>query len=111
MDSPNRLVQSPANAPPQIQRQRKFARNLFGRRIDGSGSMPVILESCQPARLGFVGIHWKGVVVAPPGMGDVIDATAKRAAIPQIDEIEGQWRVHRNRRMQARGGLPGLETN
>ena len=41
----------------------------------------------------------------------MVDAAAQRPPVPGIDDIERQWRVHRDRRMQARRRLPGLEAH
>ena len=71
--------------------------------------MAVVLEARQAARLGLVGVDRLGVVVAPAGMGDVIDAAAERAAVPGVDEVEGQRRVDRDGRVQAEAGCQALK--
>src|SRR5437660_1105894 len=73
--------------------------------------MSVILEACEAAGFRFVRIHRESVVVAPAGMGDMIDAAAERAPGPGVDNVECQRRVDRNRRMQTRGGFPRFEAN
>ena len=57
--------------------------------------MAVILEARAAARLRLVGVHREGLVVAAARMRDVIDAAAERAAVPGVDDVEGQRRVHR----------------
>ena len=80
---------------PQVEGQRKFNCAFLARRIDLAGRMAVVLKAGEPARLGLIGIDRFGLVVASAGMGDVIDAAAQRAAVPGIDQIEGQRRVDR----------------
>jgi hypothetical protein len=63
--------------------------------------MSVILESREAACFGLIRIHRESIVIAPAGMGDVVDAAAERAPGPYVDHIEGQRRVDGNRRMQA----------
>ena len=94
---------------PQVEGQREFHRPFFRWRVDTAGGMAMLLEAGQPARLGLVGVDRLGLVVASAGMGDMIDAAADRAAAPGVDEVEGQRRMHGDRRMQRRGRLPGLK--
>jgi ABC-2 type transport system permease protein len=42
-----------------------------------SRRMAVILEPCEAACLGLVAVDWEVVVVAPAGMGDLVDAAAE----------------------------------
>lgn len=71
----------------------------------------MILKPCQPPRLSFVAIDRFGLVAAPPGVSDVIDAAAERASIPSIDNIEGQWRMNRDGRMKPGRWLPSLKAH
>ncbi|MGY3460293.1 hypothetical protein ACVWW5_005743 [Bradyrhizobium sp. LM3.4] len=87
---------------PQVEGQRKLTCAFFGRRLHRPRRVAMVLEARQPPRLGLIGVDGLGVVAAAAGMGDVIDAATERAAIPGVDEVEGQRRVHRNGRMQAR---------
>jgi hypothetical protein len=64
-------------------------------------------EARQAATFGLVGVDRVAVGVASAGVFDVILATPERALHPGIDEVEDQWRVHANRRMQRRGRIPG----
>ena len=96
---------------PQVEGQGKFNCAFLARRIDLAGGMAMILKPGQPPRLGLVGIDRFALVAASAGMGDVIDAAAERAAVPGIDQIKRQRRVNRNRRVQPRGRLPGLEAD
>src|SRR5262245_19449303 len=84
----------------QVERQWEFKRALLARRIDFSGSVTMILESREPARLSLVGIDRLGFVIAPARMGDMIDAAAQRPAVPGIDQVKGQWRMHGDGRVQ-----------
>ena len=71
--------------------------------------MAVILETRQAARFRFIGVDRKALVAASPGMGNVIDAAAERAAAPAIDNVEGERSVSLDRRVQRRRQLPRLE--
>ena len=53
----------------------------------------VVLEAGQAAGLGLVGVDREGLVIAPAGMGDMIDAAAERAPAPAVDDVEGQRRM------------------
>ena len=70
--------------------------------------MAMILEPRETACLRLVTIDRKGIVVAAARMGDMVDAAAERAAVPGIDDVEGQRRMDRNRRVQtiARAATP-----
>ena len=70
--------------------------------------MSMRLEARKPARLGLVAVDREGVVAAPARMGDVIDAAAERAAGPGVEDVEGQRRIHRQHRVQRRGGFQAL---
>jgi len=91
---------------PQIERQRKIGRALLNGGIESTRRVPMVLEARKTARFGLEAVDRKGLVVAPARMGDMIDATAERAAIPAIDDVEGQRRMNRYRRMQTIGRLP-----
>src|SRR3984893_5768217 len=71
----------------------------------------MVLEARKTACFRLEAIDRKGLIVTAAGMGDMIDAAAERAAVPAIDEIEGQGSMDRNRWMQAGGGFPGLEAH
>ena len=73
--------------------------------------MAARLEAGQPPRLRLVGVDREGVVAAPAGMRDMVDAAADRAARPAVVDVEDQRRVDRQRRVQARRRLPGLEAD
>ncbi len=75
---------------PQVEGQRKLICAFLGRRLHRTRRMAVVLEARQPPRLGLVGVDGLGVVAAAAGMGDVIDAAAQRAAVPGVDQVEGQ---------------------
>src|SRR3954469_17790618 len=96
---------------PQVEGQGKFEAAFLTRRIDLAGGVAVVLKPRQPPRLRLVGIDWFCLVGASAWMGDMVDAAADRAAIPGVDQIEGQRRMHRNGRMQARSRLPRLEAD
>ena len=57
--------------------------------------MAVILEPRQPPRLRLIGIDRKSLVVAATWMGDMIDAAAERAAVPEVEKVERQRRMRR----------------
>src|ERR1019366_2561164 len=92
----------------QIEGQREIGRTLLGGHVESTRRVAVVLEAGQTARLRLKAINRIGLVVAAARMRDMIDAAAKRAAVPAIGDVENQGRVDRNRRMQAIGGLPGL---
>jgi len=95
----------------QIEGQREIGRTLLGRQFERTRRMSMVLEARKPARLRLEAIDRKGLVVAAARMRHMIDAAAQRAAVPAINDIEGQGRMDRNRRMQTIGGLPGLEAH
>ena len=64
-------------------------------------------EARQAPALGLVGVDREGVVVAPARMRDVVLAAAERALHPGVDQVEGQRRVHADRRVQRRRRAPG----
>jgi len=73
--------------------------------------MSMVLEARQPAGFGLIGIDRKRLVVTATRMGDMIDASAKRPAIPQIEHVKGQRRLRRQSGMQAVGWLPGFKAD
>src|ERR1700722_2144387 len=96
---------------PQVEGQGKFKCAFLAWRIDLAGRVAVVLKPGKPPRLCLVGIDGFGLVAAPARMGDVIDAAPERPAVPGVDQIKSQWRMHRNGRVQPRGRLPRLETD
>ena len=80
----------------------------LGRRFVGPGRMAARLEAREAARFRLVAVDREGVVAAPAGMGDVIDAAAKRPPAPGVENVEDQRRVDRNRRVHRRRRLPRL---
>src|SRR5262245_38261593 len=85
---------------PQIEGHGIFARRLLGRNDVISGRVAQALEARQAARLCFIGIDRKGLIVAATGMRDVVDAATQRAATPAIIDVEGERRLHSDGRMQ-----------
>ena len=77
----------------------------FRRRLVGAGGVAARLEAGEAARLGLVAVDGERLVVAPAGMGDVIDAAAERSAAPGVENVEdersvdGHGRMHRHRRL------------
>src|SRR5690242_16476834 len=69
--------------------------------------MAKLKEPRRAAGLGLVGVDRKGIVTPSARMRHVIRAAADRAGLPKIDKIEHQRRVDGDRRMQARGRMPG----
>src|SRR3981189_1361874 len=96
---------------PQVEGQGKLNCAFPRWRIDLAGGVAVVLEAGQPPRLGLVGIDRLGLVIAPAGMGDVIDAAAERAAVPGVDQGECEWRMDPNGRVQPGGRLPNSEAS
>src|SRR5262245_58824314 len=98
--------------PPQIERHRILDAAFLGRIvIDRAWRMTVILEARAPARFGLVRIHRESFIAASAGVRHVIDAAAERAPAPDIDDVEGERRVHVERRMQRGGEFPRLEAH
>src|SRR5215467_755073 len=79
----------------------------FGWHSDGTRGMSKGGKASHTPAFCLVRIDWKGVVIAPPWMGHMIGAAANGAAIPGVDQIEYQWRVHWNGGMETRRRLPG----
>src|SRR5262249_32676444 len=73
--------------------------------------MAVILEPRQPPRLRFVGIDRKSLVTTATWVGHMIGTAAQRTAIPQVQKVECQRRMWRDRRMQSGRRLPRFETD
>ena len=96
---------------PQIEGQRKFARHVRGRRRHDPRAVPVLLEARLATRLGLIRVDRECIIVAPAGMGDMVDAAAQRSVVRAIDDVEGQRRVDRQGRVQAAGQLPSLVAN
>src|SRR5437867_2608765 len=67
---------------------------------DWAGRMAVRPEARDPPRLGFVRVDRKRVVVATARMHNVVRTAAERALRPRVDEIEGERRLHADRRVQ-----------
>src|SRR5574343_410629 len=63
-------------------------------------------EACQTARLRFIGIDWKGVIVSPSWVCNMVLTTAQRTMHPGIDHIKSERRMHTNGGMQAVWWLP-----
>src|ERR1700741_3998734 len=95
----------------QVESEWKFEAALLARRIDLAGRVAVILEAGEPPRLGFIRIDRFCFIIATARMGAVINAAAERAAIPAVNDVEGQRGVDRNGRMQTGGRRPGLEAD
>src|SRR5438445_3845511 len=93
-DSPTLTSISMQERRSQVEGQGKFSGAFLARRIDLAGRVAMILKPGEPARLGFIGIDRFGLVIASAGMGDVVNAAAERAAIPGINQIKRQRRVH-----------------
>src|ERR1700691_2237490 len=96
---------------PQVESQGEFHCAILWRRVDPARRVAVILKPGEPARLGLVGIDGFGVIGAPAGMGDMVDAAAQRAVVPTVDQIERQRRMDGNGRVQAGCRLPRLEAD
>src|SRR3984893_10004904 len=75
---------------PEGERHGILDRAFFPREIKKSRGVAVVLEARQATRLRLVGIDREGLVVASPGMHDVIDAAAERAPAPAIENVEGE---------------------
>src|SRR5436190_19013440 len=75
-------------------------------RLHDSRCMADAEEPCESAALGFVGIDGESGIAASPGMSHVIGATANAAVVPGIHDVENEWCVDTNRRVQATGRLP-----
>src|SRR5205085_3591657 len=75
-------------------------------RMHGSGSMSECKETCNPAPFGLVGIHRESFVSPAAGMRNMICAPPDRMLCGGIDDVEYEWSVNRNRRMQASRRLP-----
>ena len=73
--------------------------------------MAGIAEAGQAAAFGFLGVDGELLIGASTGMGHIIGAAADGAAGPGIDDVEDQWRVHRDVGMEAGGRLPGAITH
>src|SRR5450755_470008 len=80
---------------PQVEGQGKFKGAFLARRVDLAGGVAMILKPGQPPRFGFIGIDRLGVITAPAGVRDMIDAAAQRPAVPGIDQVERQRRLNR----------------
>jgi len=65
----------------QIEGQREIRGALLHRHEEWPGCVAVILEPREAARLGLVAVDRECVVVAPAGMGDMIDAAAERITL------------------------------
>src|SRR5262245_48167854 len=96
---------------PEVERHRIVERALLPGNIEQPRGVTMILEARQAARFRFVRVDREGLVVAPTGMGDVIDAAAERVAAPAVIDVEGERGVHVDGRMQRRRQLPGLEAD
>ena len=64
-------------------------------------------EAGETTAFSFESVDREGVETAAARMGDVVLTTTQRALHPRIDNVENQWRMHTDRRMQARSRLPG----
>src|ERR1700730_8662915 len=95
----------------QIEGQREVGATLLGGHVESARRVAMVLEARKTPCFRLEAIDRKGLVVTAAGMRDMIDAAAERAAVPAIDEIEGQGGMDRNCRMQAGGGFPGLEAH
>ena len=72
-----------------------------------SGRVAESEETGRAAGFRFVGVDRKCFVVSPARVRDVISASSDRTPRPQIENIEHEWRMDPDGRMQARGWLPG----
>src|SRR5262245_9671294 len=68
-------------------------------------------ESGEATTFGFVSVHGKSVEAAPAGVRDVVRATCDSTTRPAVVQVEREWRVDANGRMQAGCGLPGAEAH
>src|ERR1700719_4331630 len=95
----------------KIEGQREIGRALLGGHVESAGRVAMVLETRKTACFRLKTVDRKGLVVTAAGMGDMIDAAAERAAVPTIDDIEGQGGMDRNCGMQAIGWPPSLEAH
>src|SRR5258705_5584827 len=105
------IAPSNLSRPAQVERHRVFQRPLFGRNVERSGRVPVVLEPSEAPGAGLIGINREGFVVAATRMRDVVDAAAQRAAVPPVVDVEGQRRLHVDGGLQGRLQRPRLETH
>src|SRR5215467_6528202 len=69
--------------------------------------MPQREEASRTSTLRLIGIDGKRVRITPPRMLHMIGAAANRTAVPGINDVEDQWRVHGDRWVETRRWLPG----
>src|SRR5690348_2163945 len=96
---------------PQIEGHGIFERRLLGLDNVRAGRVAETLEPGESARLCFVGIDRKGLVVATTGMRDMVDAATQRATTPAIIDVEGERRLHGDGGMQRGCEPPRLEAD
>src|ERR1700704_3656231 len=97
--------------PSKIKGEREVGAMLLGRLVESARRVAMVLETRQTTRFRLKTVDRKGLVVAAAGVRGMIEAAAERAAVPAIDDIEGQGGMNWNCGMQAGGGFPGLETH
>ena len=73
--------------------------------------MPKREEAGRTSALSLIGIAGKRVGIASPRMRHMIGAAANRAAVPGINDVEDQGRVHGDRGVETRRWLPGAITH
>src|SRR5690348_12101857 len=95
----------------QIEGHGIFERRLLGWNNVMAGGVADALEAGEAARLCFVGIDRKGLVIAAAGMRHMIDAAAQRATAPAIINVEGERRLNRHGWMQRGCEPPCLEAD
>src|SRR6516225_2712728 len=94
---------------PQIEGHRIFQRVFGVRYVDDPASVAVVLEATAAARFCLVGIDWESLVVTAARMDNVIHATAERTAVPGVHDVEDQWCIEADSRLQTCRQIPSLE--
>src|SRR5262245_35069363 len=96
---------------PQIEGHGIFERRLLWRDDVIARRVADALKPGEAARLCFVGIDRKGLVVATTRMRHMVDAAAERVTTPAIINVKRERRLHREGRMQRGCEPPRLETD
>ena len=74
------------------------------RRGGAAGRVAHGFEAGEAARLGLERVDGQGLEDAAAGVRDVIAAAADRAAVPGVDDVEGERHVRGMRGVEAFGG-------
>src|SRR5580658_9302142 len=95
----------------QIEGQGKVGVEGGVAKSDRARAVAARMKAGETPSLRLMGIDGRGLEVAPAGVADMEGAAGDGAVGPEIDELEDQRRMDRDRRMERRGQSPGAKAH